>query len=105
MRKVVITTVEDAPKVPFNLDGKILFSNGKLEMIHLALKPGEKMETHIQPFDVVFYVLSGEGMLECGQQSIKGTPRCCIHVPAGIQRSWGNVSDEEFTVLVVKDLK
>ena len=32
----------------------------------LPLKPGEKMEPHKQPFDVVFFVLEGSGILETG---------------------------------------
>ena len=100
-----VTTLEDAPKVPFRLDGRILFSSEKLELIHLTLQPGEKMELHSQPFDVVFYVISGNGILDFEGQPVNGTQGTCIHVPAGMQRGWKNNGPSEFRVLVVKDLK
>lgn len=100
-----ITHLEDAPHVPFKLDGRIMFSSKKLELIHLSLQPGEQMDPHSQPFDVVFYVISGNGILDLQEQSVAGTPGTCIHVPAGMQRGWKNNSNEEFRVLVVKDLK
>jgi len=105
MSELRITKLEDAPRVPFKLDGRILFSSEKLELIHLSLKPDEKMEPHTQPFDVVFYVLSGNGILDTEGQSIIGVPGTCIYIPQGKQRGWKNNGQEEFRVLVVKDLK
>lgn len=99
-----IIKLEDAPHVPFKLDGRILFSSEKLELIHLTLQPGEKMESHTQPFDVVFYIISGNGILDVEGQSIDGTPGTCIHIPMGVMRGWKNNGDMEFRVLVVKDL-
>ncbi len=99
-----ITKLEDAPQVPFKLDGRILFSSEKLELIHLTLQPGEKMEPHSQPFDVVFYVLSGNAILGLEEQSIDGVPGTCIFIPAGMQRGWKNTGNGEFRVLVIKDL-
>jgi quercetin dioxygenase-like cupin family protein len=105
MTNLKITNIENAPPVPFKLDGRIMFSSDKLELIHLSLKPGEKMELHSQPFDVVFYVLAGSGILEMEEQSVDGTPGTCIQIPAGMQRGWKNGGNDEFRVLVVKDLK
>ena len=104
MRNLIITKLENAPRVPFKLNGRILFSSEKLELIHLTLQPGEKMEPHSQPFDVVFYVLSGIGILNVDEQSVDGVPGTCIHIPAGMQRAWKNNGNDEFRVLVVKDL-
>ena len=105
MSNLNITKLKDAPRVPFKLEGRILFASEKLELIHLTLRPDEKMELHTQPFDVVFYVLSGNGILEVEEQSIDGFPGTCIHVPAGMKRGWKNNTNEEFRVLAVKDLK
>jgi quercetin dioxygenase-like cupin family protein len=104
MSELKITKFEDAPKVPFKLDGRIMFSSEKLELIHLTLKPGEKMDLHSQPFDVVFFVISGNGILDLQGQSVDGVPGTCIHIPAGMQRGWRNTGRSEFRVLVVKDL-
>ena len=96
--------LRDAPKVPFNLDGKIMHSSDKLELVHLTLKPGEKIEKHPQPFDVVFYTLSGDAVLETDLETIEVKENTSIFVPAGMQRGWNNNSPADFKILVIKDL-
>jgi quercetin dioxygenase-like cupin family protein len=105
MAEIKVTHFENAPKVPFNLDGRIMFSSEKLELIHLTLKQGEGMDLHTQPFDVVFFVISGKGKLRLENDAVEGLPGTCIHVPAGVKRGWKNESSDIFSVLVVKDLK
>jgi quercetin dioxygenase-like cupin family protein len=105
MLNLKITKLADAPKVPFNLDGRIMYSSDKLELIYLVLQPGEGMDLHTQPFDVVFFVISGNGTLFLSENSAEGTPGTCIHVPAGTSRGWRNTGNTEFKVIVVKDLK
>jgi quercetin dioxygenase-like cupin family protein len=95
---------EEAPKVPFNLDGKVMFSSEKLEIVHLTLKPGEQVGLHTQSFDVIFFVLAGNAILETPSENIAGTENTSIFVPAGVQRGWKNNSVADFKVLVIKDL-
>jgi quercetin dioxygenase-like cupin family protein len=101
----VVCKLEDAPKVLFKLDGKIMFSSPGMEVVHLTLKPGEKMDPHIQPFDVIFIVLEGTGILETGPGQIIGTENTCIWLEAGTQRSWKNSGEKNVKILVIKDLK
>jgi mannose-6-phosphate isomerase-like protein (cupin superfamily) len=96
--------LQDAPKVPFNLDGKIMHTSNKLELVHLTLKPGEKIGKHPQPFDVVFYILSGIAILETDTEEIEVKENTSIFVPAGIQRGWNNTGPADFKLLVIKDL-
>jgi quercetin dioxygenase-like cupin family protein len=105
MGNLLITRLADAPKVPFNLDGRILFSSGNVELIHLTLQPREKMDPHSQSIDVVFYVISGIGQLDVEKETVQGVAGVCIHVPKGLQRGWKNEGSENFCVLVIKDLK
>jgi quercetin dioxygenase-like cupin family protein len=105
MSELRITHLESAPAVPFKLDGRIMYSSDRLELIHLILQPGEGMDLHTQPFDVVFFVISGNGTLFLSENSAEGNPGTCIHVPAGTSRGWRNTGKTEFRVLVVKDLK
>ena len=105
MSELMITNLEDAPAVPFEFDGRIMYSSGQIEVIHLALKPGERMESHTQPFGVIFFVISGNAILDVGRKPVTVIPGTCIHVPAGARRSLGNNGPEEFRVLVIKDLK
>jgi quercetin dioxygenase-like cupin family protein len=104
MNEIIINTIENAPKVPFSLDGKIMFSSGKLEIIHLTLMPGEKIDKHVQPFDVVFFILSGKGILEADEKMIEGTENTSIFVRAGLPRGMKNSGTDDFKVLVIKDL-
>jgi len=96
--------MQDAPTVPFDLDGKIMFTSGKLELVHLTLKPGEKIGKHLQPFDVIFYVLSGCAILETDLENNEVKENTSIFVPTGIQRGWNNTGPVDFKILVIKDL-
>jgi quercetin dioxygenase-like cupin family protein len=95
----------DAPRVPFNLDGRILLASEKNEVIHLVLKPGEGMDLHTQPVDVIFFVVGGNGILRTADKPVEGEPGSCIQVPAGVQRGWMNNSNAELRILVIKILK
>ncbi|MCX6244498.1 MAG: cupin domain-containing protein [Bacteroidetes bacterium] len=100
----VVCKIENAPKVPFKLDGRIMFSSPKLEVVHLNLKPGERMDPHIQPFDVIFFVLQGSGILKAGNEDITVSENTCIWLEAGTERAWGNPGETEVKILVIKDL-
>ncbi len=93
---------ESAPKVPFNLDGRIMFSEKPVELVHLKLSPGESLEMHKNPFDVIFYVLRGEGVLTCEDKSQTFSPFVSIEVKLTEMRAWKNESDHDFEVLVIK---
>jgi len=104
MGTVIINSLENAPKVPFGLNGMIIFSSDKIELVHLTLKPGELIHKHVQPFDVIFYVLSGTGVLETDEENSEGKENTSIFVPAGMLRGWTNTGVSDFKVLVIKDL-
>ncbi len=99
-----IRHLDDAPKVPFNLDGHILFRSEKLELIHLSLPPGEEIAVHANPSDVVFFVLSGSGELEVEGEVTGVVADSAIFVEAGRMRSWKNRSGNPLRLLVIKDL-
>lgn len=101
----VICKIGEAPRVPFKFDGRIMYSSPMVEVIHLTLKPGEQMEPHVQPFDVVFFVLEGKGVLETGDDQIVGTENTCIWMEAGKNRNWKNPEGVDLKILVFKDLK
>lgn len=97
-----ILNLREAPKVPFNLNGHILCSNENVQIVHLVLKPGDKIELHVNEIDVVFHVLEGKAMLltENGNRII--TRDDCISIEAGIKRGLENISVSDFKVLVIK---
>jgi quercetin dioxygenase-like cupin family protein len=100
----VVCQIRDAPRVPFNIDGRIMFTSPKTEVVHLTLKPGEKMEPHVQPFDIIFFVMEGTGILETGGEQILGTENTCIWLESGTERAWKNTGETEMKILVIKDL-
>lgn len=99
-----IKTLTTADKVPFNLDGRQMYIGLNVELVHLNLKSGEVLEKHSNPFDVVFYILEGSGIVETDDQSISVEPDMCIEIEMGINRGITNTGDKALRVLVVKIL-
>ena len=99
-----IMHLENAPKVPFALDGKILFTSDKLEVVHLTLKSGEKIDSHSQPFDVIFFVIEGMGSLEINDNHVEVGANSCVRVSKDVLRSWTNVGKSYLKILVIKEL-
>jgi quercetin dioxygenase-like cupin family protein len=97
-----IIPFNDTPRVPFKLDGRKLFTSEMLEIIHLTLQPGESMDAHTQPMDVVFFVLEGTGTLSIGVESIVVGENTTIHVRSGVQRAWNNTGNQPLRILVNK---
>ncbi|MDI3527701.1 MAG: hypothetical protein PWR03_1884 [Tenuifilum sp.] len=97
-----LTNLSDAPRVPFDLDGRIMFSSQKVEMVHLNLKPGEKIPMHSNPFEVVFYLLEGELELTVNNDAVALKPDSTVHVGIDENRSLENKADKIARVLVIK---
>ncbi|MCF8372483.1 MAG: cupin domain-containing protein [Bacteroidales bacterium] len=98
----MIIDLNTAEKVPFDLDGRIMFNSEKVQLIHLSLMPGDVVAPHSNPFDVVFYVLEGEGIISVGDETAILNEDQTIDVAKDIQRGWRNVSDQILRLLVVK---
>jgi mannose-6-phosphate isomerase-like protein (cupin superfamily) len=97
-----IISLHQAPKVPSGLDGKILFSGEKSEIIHLTLQPGEELPMHVNPLNVIFYGLEGEAALNFKDHSLSFGKDNCIMIPEGVERGWTNTGDSIFRILVIK---
>ena len=97
-----ILSLSDAPRVPFNIDGRILYSAPGYELVHLTLQPGEAMALHAQLFDVVFYVLSGTGTLQTDADTLEISENTMVHVGKDLRRAWRNEGSKELKILVNK---
>ncbi len=97
-----LTTFETAEKVPFNLDGRKMFTNEKVELVHLTLKPAEEIAPHANPFDVIFFILEGEGEVLFENEEFKALPNTSIFIEKDKQRGMRNSGNNNFKVLVVK---
>lgn len=99
---MLITTLNTAEKVPFNLDGRKMFTNEKVELVHLALKPNEEIAPHSNPFDVIFFILEGEGEILFENEIIKVEPNTSIFVEKDKHRGMKNNNNSTLRVLVCK---
>ena len=102
---MIISNLNTATKVPFDLDGKILYSDKRTEMIHLTLKPEEILEKHTNSFDVIFYVLDGKGLLITDENTDMYERNTSIFLKKNVMRSWANTSSVNLKLLVIKILE
>jgi quercetin dioxygenase-like cupin family protein len=99
-----IVELNDAEKVPIHIDARKMCVRGDIELIHLNFAPGETLEKHANPFDVIFYVLEGTGELEVEREKKQIEPDTSIEVPANVMRGWKNTGTGNLRVLVIKAL-
>lgn len=97
-----LTKLTSAPQVPFRFDGRILYTSPGYELVHLTLHPGEQMEMHIQPFDVVFFVISGSGVLKIDKETVEIEENTIVSVSQGVERAWSNPGQLDLKILVNK---
>jgi quercetin dioxygenase-like cupin family protein len=100
-----VTALKDAERVPIQIDARKMCVRQDVELIHLRLASGEILERHSNPFDVVFYLLEGEGELEVEGEKRQLTKDVAIEVPAGAMRGWKSSGEGDLRVLVLKILK
>jgi len=97
-----VQNLSNSPKVPFKLAGYILHSEKPVELVHLLLKPGEKLESHKNPFDVVFFVIEGSGLLTINDEKKQLKSSDTIKVTSEHLRSWENNTQTDLRLLVIK---
>jgi mannose-6-phosphate isomerase-like protein (cupin superfamily) len=102
MTAFTISQLDAAPRVPFRFDGRILYTSGRYELVHLTLQPGEGMEPHSQPFDVVFFLIAGTGTLNIEGEEHEIGENNTVCVPKGAQRAWSNRGEGPLRILVNK---
>lgn len=97
-----LTTLDNAEKVPFNLDGRKMFTNEKVELIHLSLNPNEEVAQHSNPFDVIFYIVEGEGIISIDGETLPVKPNYTLFIERDKQRGMVNTGSANLRVLVLK---
>jgi len=97
-----IQNLRTAPKVQFSLNGHILCRHKNIEIVHLVLKPGERIEKHINENDVIFHILEGKALLLTDDTHVLVSKDDCIKVEGGVNRGLDNISVSEFKVMVIK---
>ena len=99
-----ISTVTLAPENPnpHKVDVRKLHDNEHAQAMHITLQPGEKLLRHITPVDVAFYVLSGKGIVEVGNEKQEVTADVLVESPKDIMHCWYNESSEPLRFRVIK---
>ncbi|NVO18383.1 MAG: cupin domain-containing protein [Bacteroidetes bacterium] len=99
---MIPATLSTAPKVQSGLDAYKMYVSKDLEVVHLHLAPGEKIDLHINPVDVVFCIIEGEALLETPNEKVSLKKHDVIEIKAGIERGMKNHSRHELRLLVLK---
>jgi len=87
---------------PHDVDARMLYDTENAQVVHIVLKPGEKLRKHITPVDVIFYVLEGKGIVEIGEEREEVGTDTLIDSPANAPHCWYNENTENLRFLVIK---
>ena len=96
------TTIPEAPRVPADVDGRIMYTDKELELVLLTLQLGETIPSHKNPFDVVFACVCGQAVITTPEKTLTISKGETIFVSADEDRMWGNNSNGVFQVFVIK---
>ena len=79
-----------------------LHENNFVQVMHITLNPGEKVDTHTTPVDVFFYILEGTCAVGIGDEKKLASKDTLIESPAMIPHALYNESPSLARILVVK---
>jgi quercetin dioxygenase-like cupin family protein len=99
------TIPEQAQKVPAAVDGRIMHSDKRAEVILLNLMPGDEIPLHNNPFDVVFAGIEGKAMLITPDTEMGIEPGETIFVTSQEERAWKNTGKTIAKIMVFKILR
>jgi len=84
------------------VDARNLYDTKDAVVTVITLKPGQSLKRHITPVDVAFYVLSGKGIVEIGDDKETVKAQILVESPKDILHCWYNESDEDLVFMVIK---
>ncbi|MGM0452176.1 MAG: cupin domain-containing protein [Thermodesulfobacteriota bacterium] len=85
-----------------NVDARNLYNTPEAMISVITLKPGQSLKRHITPVDVAFYVISGTGVVEIGEEKQEVVADTLVESPKDIVHCWYNESKEPLRFMVVK---
>lgn len=100
--KITKVNETDTFNNPHQIQAKKIFESEKASVIHMMLKPGESLKSHVTPVDVLFYVLQGEPDIEIGDEKIRVSADSIVESPAKIPHCVYNGTDSIARFLVIK---
>lgn len=85
-----------------NFDGRKLFTSKNIELVLISLEPGEKVAKHSVPFDTIFFISSGKGIVELENENVSVSENNMLYCDKNSDHGLVNNSDKKFVVLVIK---
>ncbi len=85
-----------------NVDARNMYNTAEAMVTVITLEPGQSLKRHITPVDVVFYVLSGKGIVEIGDEKQEIFADTLVESPKEIMHCWHNESSEPLRFMVIK---
>jgi len=99
-----ITSLETAPRILKDIEAYKMLERADAALIRLTIKPGEKVDLHVNDFDVAFYIMQGAPTVLTDTESYTPSTHSVIEIPSGTQRGVQNHGTEDVIMLVVKFL-
>ena len=93
-----VDIMDNAHKV----DARNLYNTADAMITVITLNAGQSLKRHITPVDVAFYVLSGKGIVEIGDEKQEVVADTLVESPKDIMHCWYNESSEPLRFMVVK---
>lgn len=84
------------------VESKQLLKHDDAQIINLILKPGDEVPPHSVPVNVLFYVVSGSGTIQIGEDEEVVEEKDIVPCPPETEMSLSADQGEEFSVLNVK---
>ncbi|KAF2955829.1 cupin domain-containing protein [Marinitoga sp. 38H-ov] len=88
-----------------NFDGRKLFSSKKIELVLISLEPGEFVKKHSTPFDAIFFISKGKGIVEFENEDLSVNENDMVFCDKNLEHGLINNSNDKFNVLVIKILE
>ena len=85
-----------------NVDARNMYNTADAMITVITLKPGQSLKRHITPVDVIFYVLSGTGIIEIGDEKQEVVADTLVESPKNILHCWYNESSKPLRFMIVK---
>ena len=73
-------------------------------LAHAYGPPGEILIGHVDPMEEIYYIHTGQGRMQVGDEIIEVKPGDAVHIPIGQFHELTNTGEEVLTVLVVAGL-
>ncbi|HNR95818.1 MAG: Cupin domain protein [Chloroflexi bacterium ADurb.Bin180] len=89
-------------KTAHNVDVRQVYDTADAVINVITLQPGQSLKRHITPVDVAFYVLSGKGVVEIGNEKLEVGAETLVESPKDILHCWYNQSSEPLRFMVIK---